>query len=133
MRKDIELLGNVQRRATKLVWRLRNIEYDVRLKELKLTRLEDRRIRGDMILTYRLINGKENVDYRKFFTLVDDHYDLRGHKMKIERTTMNLDVRRYFFSRRVVKKWNSLTEDEVNAPSTAAFKRRYDEKEKDGR
>ena len=133
MQKDIELLENVQRRATKLVWRLRNMEYDERLKELKLTRLEDRRIRGDMILTYRLINGKENVDYRKFFTLVDDHYDLRGHKKKIERTNMSLDVRRYFFSRRVVKKWNSLSEDEVKAPSTAAFKRIYDKKEKDGR
>ena len=133
MQKDIELLENVQRRATKLVWRLRNMEYDERLKELKLTRLEDRRIRGDMILTYRLINGKENVDYRKFFTLVDDHYDLRGHKKKIKRTNMSLDVRRYFFSRRVVKKWNSLSEDEVKAPSTAAFKRIYDKKEKDGR
>ena len=42
-------------------------------------------------------------------------------------------MRRYFFSRRVVKKWNSLTEDEVKAPSTAAFKRIYDKKEKDGR
>ena len=86
-----------------------------------------------MILTYRLINGKENVDYRIFFTLVDDHYDLRGHSMKIARINMSLDVRRYFFSRRVVKKWNSLTEDDVMAPSTAAFKRRYDKKEKDGR
>ena len=65
--------------------------------------------------------------------MVDDHYDLRGHKMKIERTNMSLDVRRYFFSRRVVKKWTRLSEDEVEAPSTAAFKRIYDKKEKDGR
>ena len=57
LRKDIDLLENVQRRATKLVWRLKNMDYETRLKELNLTSLEDRRTRGDMIYTYRLING----------------------------------------------------------------------------
>ena len=60
--KDIILLENVQKRATKLVNKLRNKEYEDRLKDLKLTKLEDRRIRGDMILTYRLLNGKEDLD-----------------------------------------------------------------------
>ena len=64
--KDIILLEIVQRRATKLVSKLRNKEYEDRLKDLKLTKLEDRRIRGDMILTYRLLNGKEDLDYRNF-------------------------------------------------------------------
>ena len=127
LRKDIELLENVQRRATKLVRRLRNMEYEVRLKELKLTSLEDRRTRGDMILTYRLINGMEGVDYHKFFSLVNNPYNLRGHSKKIARTNLNLDVRKYFFSRRVIEKWNSLTEYEISAPSTAVFKKRYDE------
>ena len=103
---------------------LRNMEYEVRLKELKLTSLEDRRTRGDMILTYRLINGMEGVDYRKFFSLVDNPYNLRGHSKKIARTNLNLDVRKYFFSRRIIEKWNSLTKYEISAPSTAVFKKR---------
>ncbi|CAL4122992.1 unnamed protein product, partial [Meganyctiphanes norvegica] len=66
LKRDITLLENVQRRATRLVRRLKNMDYETRLKELKLTKLEDRRTRGDMILTYRLINGLEGIDYRKF-------------------------------------------------------------------
>ena len=80
-----------------------------------------------MILTYRLINGMERVDYHKFFSLENNHYNLRGHSQKIVRTNLNLDVRKYFFSRRVIEKWNSLTEYEISAPSTAVFKKRYDE------
>ena len=131
--KDINLLENVQRRATKLVWRLRNMEYEDRLVALNLTSLEDRRTRGDMIYTYRLINGLEGVDYSKFFSLENHHYNLRGHSKKIAKTNMSLDVRRFFFSRRVIEKWNSLTEDEVSATSTAAFKAKYDKLEKNRR
>ena len=62
LKKDINLLENVQRRATKMVRGLRNLEYDERLTILGIPRLEDRRVRGDMILTYRLLNGEESID-----------------------------------------------------------------------
>ena len=126
LKKDIILLENVQRRATKLVGRLRNKGYEERLKELKLTKLQDRRSRGDMILTYRLLNGLEGTDYSKFFTFYNNHYNLRGHSMKLEVTLEHLNIRKNFFAKRVVEKWNSLTEFEVSAPSTATFKVRYD-------
>ena len=109
------------------------MEYDARLKELDLTSLEDRRTRGDMIYTYRLINGWEGVDYGKFFSLEDHHYNLWGHSKKIARTNMNLDVRKKFFSRKVIEKWNSLTEGEVSATSISSFKAKYDKLEKNGR
>ena len=109
IQKDIILLENVQRRATKLVGKLKNKEYEDRLKDLNLTKLEDRRIRGDMILTYRLLNGEEGIDYRKFFTLSEVPYNLRGHSMKLVRTFEHLNVRRNFFSIRIIEKWNSLT------------------------
>ena len=83
-----------------------------------------------MILTYRLLNGLEDIDYRKFFTLDDRFYNLRGHSKKLKKFGPNLDVRNFFFSFRVIDKWNSLTEEEVTAPSTRAFKLRYDKAEK---
>ena len=83
-----------------------------------------------MILTYRLLNGEEGVDYRKFFSFAENEYDTRGHSKKLEKPTVRLDTRKYFFSCRVVDTWNELTEEEVTAKSTHMFKKLYDENEK---
>ena len=84
-----------------------------------------------MILTYRLIHGKEGINYRKFFTLAERSHNTRGHSLKITKPTIRLETRRFFFSNRVIDKWNNdLTEEEVTASSTHMFKKMYDEKEK---
>ena len=79
----ITLIENVQRRATRIVSGYGNLSYEERLSELGLPKLKDRRLRGDMILTYRLMNGLEDIYYRKFFTLNDRPYRLRGQHSKM--------------------------------------------------
>ena len=54
----------------------------------------------------------------------------RGHNWKIGYPRANHLPRGYLFSKRIIEKWNKLTWKEVNAPSTATFKERYDEAEK---
>ena len=46
-KKDIDMLERVQRRATKMIQKRRNISYEMRLQECGLTRLETRRLIGD--------------------------------------------------------------------------------------
>ena len=67
LRKDIDMLEKIQRRATKLIPGLRDLRYEERLKECGLTTLETRRLRGDQIEVFKIFNGYENIDSNIFF------------------------------------------------------------------
>ena len=67
-RKDIAMLEQIQRRATKLIPGLRDLRYEERLKECGLTTLVTRRLRGDQIEVFKILNGYENIDSNLFFS-----------------------------------------------------------------
>ena len=56
--KDIIAIENVQRRATKYLLLLRRMTYEERLKKQNIPTLGYRRMRGDMIETYKILTGK---------------------------------------------------------------------------
>jgi len=60
LKKDIECLERIQHRATKMVRGLKRKPYDERLKILGMYTLQQRRIRGDLIETYKILTGKEH-------------------------------------------------------------------------
>ena len=51
---------------------LRDLSYEERLKECGLTALETRRLRGDQIEVFRILNGYENIYRNMFFSLKKD-------------------------------------------------------------
>ena len=67
LRKDIYMLEKNQRRATKLIPGLRDLTYEERLNECGLTTIETRRLRGDQIEVFKILNGYENIDSNLFF------------------------------------------------------------------
>ncbi len=123
-KKDMLELEKVQRRATKMVKGLGKLEYEERLAMLNLYKLGRRRSRGDMIETFKIIKGFENMNSDQFF--VRSTTQLRGHNCKLFKKRANKKCRQNFFSQRVVDPWNRLPQSVVDSESVGVFKRRID-------
>jgi ribonuclease P/MRP protein subunit RPP40 len=66
LQKGINIFEKVQRRATKLIYSLRNKSYEHRLKALKSTTLEMRQTRGDLIKVFKIFKGFDQIDSGRF-------------------------------------------------------------------
>ena len=97
-----------------MIPKLRNIRYEMRLKECGLTTLETRRLRGDQIEVFKILNGYENIDRNIFFTVKEER--TRGHGVTLAKKQCRLDIR----------KWNRLSADCVGASSVNIFKNKID-------
>ena len=62
--KDIELLEQVQHRATKLIPEIAHLSYHERLKYLNLTTLELRRHQEDLIETFKILKILHEVSHK---------------------------------------------------------------------
>lgn len=125
MKKDINLLENIQRRATKLVPELYNLSYEERLKRLKLFPLKDRRMRGDMITTYKMINGIIKVNREKLVPL-HNNISTRSHNQQFNGEIVKNNTRKNFFTQRIVHPWNNLSTNTIRSDTVNIFKGRYD-------
>ena len=125
--KIIQILEKVQQMATKRVKGFKNMNYTERLKPLNLTTLEKRRKRGDLIETYNIITGKEDIGSESLFMVADNVYGFRGHRLRLNKQPCRLNLRKNLFTQRVVNDWNRLLSCVVEAPSVSAFKNRLDE------
>ena len=104
---------------------LRDLSYEERVKECGLTTLETRRLRGDQVEVFKILNGYENIDRNMFFSLKKDSRT-RGHEVKLVKDQCRLDIRKHSFSQRTINEWNKLSTDCVTASSVNMFKNKVD-------
>ena len=50
---------------------LKKLPYEIILKRLGIYTLERRSLRGDLIETFKILTGKERIDYKNLFELAD--------------------------------------------------------------
>ena len=99
MVREEEVLEKVQRRATRCVKGMKGKGYLERLHVPGSTiTLKRRRIRGDLLGTYKILSGKENFNSETFFHLTDSDRCLRGHSLKLYKRHCRLDTKKFFFS-----------------------------------
>jgi len=109
----------------KIIPALKNLLYCERLKTCKIRTLHYRRIRGDMTETYKIVTGKCQPCVAP--TLCKGNvFVTRGNDLRLEKSQVKYDLRKFGFTNRVVNTWNSLPNWVVSANTTNTFKTRSD-------
>ncbi|KFQ93172.1 hypothetical protein Y956_01961, partial [Nipponia nippon] len=124
-KEDVDLLEQIQRRATKMVRGLEHLCYEDRLRELGLFSLEKRSLWGNLIVAFQYLKRVYIKEGERLFIRADSN-TTRGNVFKLKEGRFRLHVRKKFFIQRVMRHWNRLLREFVDAPSLAVFKARLD-------
>ncbi|KAK4819031.1 hypothetical protein QYF61_024396 [Mycteria americana] len=117
-RKDMDLLEQVQRRATKMIRGMKHLSYEERLRELGLFSLEKTKLWEDLIAAFQYLKGAYKKDGDRLFEWSVAIGQGEGR--------FKLDIRKNCFMVMVVKHWNRLPRDVGDAPSLETFQVRLD-------
>jgi hypothetical protein len=116
----IDAVEGVQRQFTKRMHKLNNLSYVNRLQIVDLESLELRRIRTDLINVYKIMHGNIKTCLNDNF-VCENVKCTRGNVCKLYKDRFRLDVRKYFFTCRVIDVWNSLDNNVVICKSVDKF------------
>ena len=108
-----------------MLYDIKELSYSQRLRKLKLPSLKFRRVRGDLIQAFKIINDIDNIDKNRFFVFNTD-CKTRNSYNKLYKVFSKTRIRSSFFSERVVNHWNSLSDEARSAKNLLAFKKRID-------
>ena len=121
------MIENVQIRATKLVDGLGKLEYNERLMKLNLPTLAYRRIRGDMIETFKHFHKYDKDVLSPSFqprSRSSRAHNFQLHLLKAKDGLRGIQTNSFYF--RIAQTWNNLPRMVVDAPNIDTFKNRLD-------
>ena len=129
LKKDLNTLEKVQRRASRSKCALGNIgqdmPYEERLKLLKWPTLEQRRLFLSLTECYKTINRLNGLDPSAFFTFANVFRPLRAnHRFKLKLASATLNSFKNSFFVRITNKWNNLPKEIAEAENLTNFKNR---------
>ncbi|KAK4824279.1 hypothetical protein QYF61_012839 [Mycteria americana] len=117
----MDLLERVQEKATKMIRGLEYLSYEDRLRELGFSSLE----KGDLVAAFQYLKGTYKKAGERLFTRACSDRT-RGNGFKVKEGRLRLDIRKKFFTMRVVRHWNTLPREATDASTLAVFKARLD-------
>ena len=127
-RGDIDPLENVQRKMVSAISGLEGRTYEDRLAEVNMVTVEDRYQQLDMIQAYKILRGIDSVDKTHWFQQRAEVANQRTRAATggpgITGQRSRLELRRNFFSKRVVDPWNRLSVETKLAKTVREFKSR---------
>ena len=117
---NIDRIERVQRYYTRRLCS-RNDDYMQRLDLFNIDSLEERRIKSDIVLFFKLTKNVINMNVSDHYTIVKRN---RGHSKHLFLYYSRTDKRKYFWINRIVPHWNKLSNDIVTSDNAKLFKSR---------
>jgi ribonucleases P/MRP protein subunit RPP40 len=122
-KQNAAAIESVQHLVTKRIEEVKHLPYCQRLQVLQLPTLEARRQYFDLLECYKVIHGLIRSTCSHAFSKC--RLNTRGceHKLVSALPTPRLNIRKHYFTERVVDLWNHLPPEIAQAPTYAQFKR----------
>ena len=93
--------------------------------------LANRRRKYDMVETFKIMHRISNVESKTWFTRANEKSNrntrLTADHLNITKPSANSNMRKNFYSLRIVNDWNKLPTDTKEAPSLEVFKNTVNE------
>ena len=124
-KNNILKIEKVQQQFTKRINGMYNLSYPDRLLKLKLPSLEYRRLRGDFIETYKILNNIYDPLTTHSLLTLDPNIITRSNGYKLEKIRTKRQPYGTLFTNKM-DKWNRLPKQIVSADSLNSFKNKLD-------
>jgi len=82
-------------------------------------------VRGDLIAIYKILTGLDRIDSERMSPMMGESRT-RAHSLRTRGNPFRTELRRNFFTQRVVNVWNSLPQNVVEAKTLRDFTEKLD-------